>query len=59
MLTITIIFALLVALWGFPGAIAMLAEHRAQRASSRPHPATAEDAVSQPHATRPAASAGR
>ncbi|MDX6719950.1 MAG: hypothetical protein QOJ63_2204 [Solirubrobacteraceae bacterium] len=55
MLTITIIFALLVALWGFPGAIAMLAK----QASSRAHPAPGDDAVSQPRAPRPAASAGR
>jgi hypothetical protein len=64
MLTITIIFALLVALWGFPDAIAMLATHRAAQASSRVPPAPGDDAVAQPavtrsRRTRPAASGGR
>jgi hypothetical protein len=58
MLPITIIFALLVALWGFPG-IAMLAKQRAPHARSRPHPAPADEAVSQPRATRPTAPVGR
>lgn len=55
MLTITIIFALLVALWGFPRAIAMLARH----ASSRLRPAHGDEGASQPHGTRSTAPTGR
>lgn len=55
MLTITIIFAFLVAVWGSPSVIAMFARH----ASSRPRPAHGDDAVPQPRGTRSTASAGR
>jgi hypothetical protein len=58
MLPITIIFALLVAVWGFPGAIATLAKQRAAHATPRPQPAPADEAVSQPRGTRPTAPAG-
>lgn len=55
MLTITIIFALLVGLWGSTGATAMFARRRAAHASSQP----GDDGASQPRTARSTASAGR
>ncbi len=53
MLTISIIFAVLVALWGFSGAIAAHAKRGLQQAKAHPRP------VRSPSAARPARSSGR
>ena len=60
MLTITIIFAILVALWGFSGTIAGYAKRSLSQLRPRPRPArTRTTAAQRPRATRPMAPAGR
>jgi hypothetical protein len=53
MLTISIIFAMLVAVWGFSGAIAAHAKRGLRQAKARPRP------VRTPSPARPARSGGR
>jgi hypothetical protein len=65
MLTISIIFAVLVALWGFSGTLASYAKSSFVAAKARPRPATGPRPVAQPRpagasrsrGTRPVASA--
>jgi hypothetical protein len=56
MLTITITFALLVALWGFSGAITSFAKRSVASAKARPVPASRASA--RPSRPRSVASAG-
>jgi hypothetical protein len=63
MLTISIIFAILVALWGFSGSLVTYAKRGIARATphprpaSQPRPAAARVAASRTRGTRPVASA--
>lgn len=57
MLTISIIFAILVALWGFSGTIAAHAKHALVQAKPRTRPATARASAPRTRGTRPVASA--
>ena len=60
MLTITIIFAVLVALWGFSGSIAAFAKRSLTQVKSRPRPARPRTAPAQrPRTSGPFAPAGR
>ena len=60
MLTITIIFAILVALWGFSGSIAAYAKRTLAQVRTRPRPARTRTASAQrPRTSRPMAPAGR
>ena len=60
MLTISIIFAILVALWGFSGAIAAFAKRSLTHVTPRPRPARPRTATAQRSRTsRPIAPAGR
>ena len=60
MLTITIIFAVLVALWGFSGTIAAFAKRSLTHVRPRPRPARPRTATAQRSRTsRPIAPAGR
>ncbi|HEY1539416.1 MAG TPA: hypothetical protein VGF63_08465 [Solirubrobacteraceae bacterium] len=60
MLTISVIFALLVAAWGFSGAIATVARRRLTQAKPAPRPARSPSTRPSPQrtrVTRPVASA--
>jgi hypothetical protein len=59
MLTISITFAVLVALWGFSGTLASCAKRVAVAAKARPRPVTRPQpvAASRTRGTRPVASA--
>ena len=57
MLTISIIFALLVALWGFSGALLSHAKRAFTRVNARPRPVAPRSAPSRTRGTRPVPSA--
>jgi hypothetical protein len=60
MLTISIIFAVLVALWGFSGTIAAFAKRSLTNVKPRPRPARTRTATTRrPRTSRPIAPAGR
>jgi hypothetical protein len=60
MLAITIIFAILVALWGFSGSIATYAKRGLTHLKPSPRPARPRTAAPQrPRTSRPIAPAGR
>ena len=53
MLTITIIFALLVALWGYSGVIVTYAKRSLSQAKPRPRPVTTARSASRARGSRP------